>query len=168
MQSPPTTPHARKYPFWAICRTPPANTWSSPSSSTRTATSATWTSSMPSAATSTPRSTTPTGGLSRKKNPKPPENNIKSQFIGNSVDFLSGIFYFWQKSQYTVNTEEIGKAIRDRRKALQVRQEEIAGLSEVGINTLVAIERGQSNPKLRTLLSILDTLGLELTVKLKD
>ena len=58
-----------------------------------------------------------------------------------------------------MNTEEIG---------LQVRQEEIAGLSEVGINTLVAIERGQSNPKLRTLLSILDTLGLELTVKLKD
>ena len=57
-----------------------------------------------------------------------------------------------------MNTEEIGKAIRDRRKALQVRQ----------INTLVAIERGQSNPKLRTLLSILDTLGLELTVKLKD
>ena len=67
-----------------------------------------------------------------------------------------------------MNTEEIGKAIRDRRKALTVRQDEIAGLSEVGINTLVAIERGQSNPKLRTLLSILDTLGLELTVKLKD
>ena len=64
-----------------------------------------------------------------------------------------------------MNTEEIGKAIRDRRKALKVRQDEIA---EVGINTLVAIERGQSNPKLRTLLSILDTLGLELTVKLKD
>ena len=57
---------------------------------------------------------------------------------------------------------------RDRRKALKVRQDEIAGLSEVGINTLVAIERGQSNPKLRTLLSILDTLGLEITVKLKD
>lgn len=100
--------------------------------------------------------------------PKPPKNNIKSQFIGNSVVFLSGIFYFWEKSQYTVNTEEIGKAIRDRRKALKVRQDEISGLSEVGINTLVAIERGQSNPKLRTLLSILDTLGLELTVKLKD
>ena len=101
--------------------------------------------------------------------PGPKRNSQhKSQFIGNSIDFLEGNTYFWEKSQYTVNTEEIGKAIRDRRKALKVRQDEIAGLSEVGINTLVAIERGQSNPKLRTLLSILDTLGLEITVKLKD
>ena len=109
------------------------------------------------------------GTKNRAPSPGPKRNSQhKSQFIGNSIDFLEGNTYFWEKSQYIVNTEEIGKAIRDRRKALKVRQDEIAGLSEVGINTLVAIERGQSNPKLRTLLSILDTLGLELTVKLKD
>ena len=68
----------------------------------------------------------------------------------------------------TIHSEYRRNRHRDRRKALKVRQDEIAGLSEVGINTLVAIERGQSNPKLRTLLSILDTLGLEITVKLKD
>jgi DNA-binding phage protein len=38
----------------------------------------------------------------------------------------------------------------------------------VGINTLVAIERGEGNPKLKTLLSILDTLGLQMTIELKS
>ena len=37
-----------------------------------------------------------------------------------------------------------------------------------GINTLVAIERGEGNPKLKTLLSILDTLGLQMTIELKS
>ena len=61
--------------------------------------------------------------------------------------------------------KEIGKIIRERRKSLKVNQLE---LSELAINTLVAIERGEGNPKLKTLLSILDTLGLQMTIELKS
>ena len=64
-----------------------------------------------------------------------------------------------------MNMKEIGKIIRERRKSLKVNQLE---LSELAINTLVAIERGEGNPKLKTLLSILDTLGLQMTIELKS
>jgi len=67
-----------------------------------------------------------------------------------------------------VNTVEIGSIIKKRRQSLKVRQLELSELAGVGINTLVAIERGQGNPRLETLLAILDTLGLQVDIKLKD
>lgn len=72
------------------------------------------------------------------------------------------------KSHYIVNTKEIGTIINKRRLSLKVKQQELADLAGVGINTLVAMERGQGNPKLETLLSVLDTLGLQVDIRLKD
>lgn len=62
---------------------------------------------------------------------------------------------------------EIGKAIKDRRKKLGVNQQTLADLAGVAVNTVVAIERGEGNPQLATLLTILDTLGLQLDVNTK-
>ena len=57
--------------------------------------------------------------------------------------------------------------IKERRKHLGVNQQTLADLASVGINTLVAIERGEGNPQLSTLLTILDTLGLQLDLHIK-
>ncbi|MBR4926078.1 MAG: helix-turn-helix transcriptional regulator [Prevotella sp.] len=65
-----------------------------------------------------------------------------------------------------MNTKEIGRVIKTRRQSLGVNQQTLADLSNIGINTLVAIERGQGNPKLETLLAILDTLGLQMDIHL--
>ena len=53
------------------------------------------------------------------------------------------------------------------RKRLGVNQQTLADLAGVGLNTLVAIERGEGNPQLNTLMTILDTLGLQMDIKLK-
>ena len=63
--------------------------------------------------------------------------------------------------------QEIGKAIKDRRKKLGVNQQTLADLAGVAVNTVVAIERGEGNPHLATLLAILDTLGLQLDINTK-
>jgi len=73
-----------------------------------------------------------------------------------------------QKSQQIVNTKEIGTTIKERRQSLKVNQQTLSELAGVGINTLVAIERGKGNPKLETLLSVLNSLGLQVNIKLKD
>lgn len=80
----------------------------------------------------------------------------------------SRIFIFALKSHCIVNKKEIGTVIKERRQSLKVKQQDLADLAGVGINTLVAVERGQGNPKLETLLSVLDTLGLQVDIKLKD
>lgn len=67
-----------------------------------------------------------------------------------------------------MNSKEIGSIIKKRRQQLKVNQLTLSELAGVGINTLVAIERGTGNPKLETLLSVLDTLGLQLNITLKD
>ena len=66
-----------------------------------------------------------------------------------------------------MNTQEIGTIIKERRKHLGVNQQTLADLAGVGLNTLVAIERGEGNPRLSTLLTILDTLGLQMDIHLK-
>lgn len=63
---------------------------------------------------------------------------------------------------------KLGEIIRERRKSLNINQATLALLAGVGLNTLVAVERGNGNPKIGTILSILDTLGLQLNVTLKD
>ena len=68
----------------------------------------------------------------------------------------------------TMNNQELGELIKNRRKSLNVTQPTLALLAGVGLNTLVAIERGKGNPKIETLLTVLDTLGLKLDVSLKD
>ena len=66
-----------------------------------------------------------------------------------------------------MNQKELGTVIKERRKHLAVNQQTLADLAGVSINTLVAIERGEGNPQLATLLTILDTLGLQIDLRIK-
>lgn len=66
-----------------------------------------------------------------------------------------------------MNQKEIGTIIKERRKHLGINQQTLADLAGVGINTLVAIERGEGNPQLTTLLTILETLGLQIDIHVK-
>ncbi|SHK72590.1 transcriptional regulator, y4mF family [Xylanibacter ruminicola] len=66
-----------------------------------------------------------------------------------------------------MDIKEIGVIIKERRKHLGVNQQTLADLAGVGLNTLVAIERGEGNPQLSTLLTILETLGLQVNINLK-
>lgn len=60
--------------------------------------------------------------------------------------------------------KEIGSTIRLRRKELGITQQELADLTDVGINTLVAIERGQGNPSIGTLAKIASAIGYDLVL----
>lgn len=67
-----------------------------------------------------------------------------------------------------MDAKAIGEALQQRRKELNLTQPIVAMLSQVGLNTLVAIERGTGNPKLATLLAVAETLGYEINVSLKN
>ena len=67
-----------------------------------------------------------------------------------------------------MNYQQIGQTIKERRKSLHINQYTLASLAGVGLNTLVAIERGNGNAKIQTIIAILDTLGLKIDVTLKD
>lgn len=62
----------------------------------------------------------------------------------------------------------IGEQIRHRRKELMITQPDLADIAGVSINTLYKIERGQANPTIEVLGKILDVLGLEITVGIKQ
>lgn len=84
--------------------------------------------------------------------------------------FPKDLLNFAEKSQYSeiMTRQEIGNAIKERRKKMGVNQQTLADLASVAVNTIVAIERGEGNPQLTTLLTILDTLGLQMDINIKQ
>ncbi len=64
--------------------------------------------------------------------------------------------------------KRISEAIKQRRGNLNITQRELADIAGVSINTLTKIERGEANPSLRVLERILDALGLEITIGIRQ
>ena len=60
-----------------------------------------------------------------------------------------------------MDKEILGKRIKDRRKILKIRQEDLAEISGVALRTIVSVERGEGNPSLEILLKIAEVLGME-------
>lgn len=63
---------------------------------------------------------------------------------------------------------DIGEIIKERRKEFGITQNDLAKLSEININTLTQIERGEGNPTVRTLEKVLRIIGMELTAKITE
>lgn len=61
----------------------------------------------------------------------------------------------------------LGQQIKDRRKILKVRQEDLAEISGVALRTVVGIESGEGNPSLETLLKLAQVLGMEIQLSVK-
>lgn len=64
--------------------------------------------------------------------------------------------------------QEIGSFVRDRRKMLGITQPDLAEMAQISINTLYKIERGEANPSVRVLNKIVDILGLEISIEIKN
>ena len=63
--------------------------------------------------------------------------------------------------------EEIGKAIKERRKTLRKTQEDIAEINDISVRSLVNIETGKGNPSIELICDILSTLGLSIELRAK-
>ena len=62
----------------------------------------------------------------------------------------------------------IGQIIRDERKELGLRQDELAAASGVGLRFLVELERGKETVQMGKVLDVLAALGCELQIKRPD
>ncbi len=64
-----------------------------------------------------------------------------------------------------LNVATIGQIIRDERKELGLRQDELAAASGVGLRFLVELERGKPTVQMGKVLDVLAALGCELQIK---
>ena len=67
-----------------------------------------------------------------------------------------------------MDSQQIGKIIQKRRDYLNLTQKDVAEMAGITFKSVSEIELGLRNPSLNTLKSILDVLGLELTVQIKS
>ena len=63
-----------------------------------------------------------------------------------------------------MKAQEIGHTIKERRKFLKVKQEDLADISGISERTLRAIESGEANPELNSLLKLCEVLGMEIKI----
>ncbi len=66
-----------------------------------------------------------------------------------------------------MHLSDLIKLIKERRETLKLSQEDLAGISGVGLRTLKQMESNKGNPTLKTILKLLDVLGMELILEIK-
>jgi len=66
-----------------------------------------------------------------------------------------------------METEELGKLIKHRRKVLGLTIRDFADLTGISKTTISQIERGASNPTFQVLQNIFEYLNLEIIVEVK-
>lgn len=64
--------------------------------------------------------------------------------------------------------ESLIDKIKQRRKELQITQEALAEISDVGLRTLKQFESGKGNPTLITVAKLAEALGVELNLAVKN
>lgn len=62
----------------------------------------------------------------------------------------------------------VAEVLKERRQTLGLSQVDLAEMAGVGIATVKNIECGKANPSIRTIESIAEVLGLELSLTLKN
>jgi transcriptional regulator with XRE-family HTH domain len=67
-----------------------------------------------------------------------------------------------------MKAEEAGKVIKRRRMSLRVDQRTLSEISGIAVHTLSNIEAGKGNPTVATLDRVLDALGMELRIQIKE
>ena len=63
---------------------------------------------------------------------------------------------------------EAGGLIRKRRMSLRIDQRTLSEISGIAVHTLSNIEAGKGNPTVATLDRVLDALGMELRIQIKE
>ena len=63
---------------------------------------------------------------------------------------------------------DVETIIKERRTLLGISQQDLADFSGVGISTVKDLERGVGNPSMKTLKKILDVVGLEMVLQVKQ
>lgn len=77
-------------------------------------------------------------------------------------------YYICAKSTINHTGMDIGMTIKERRALLGISQQDLSDYSGVGISTVKDLERGVGNPSLETLKKILDVVGLEMVLQVKQ
>ncbi|MEO6844954.1 MAG: helix-turn-helix domain-containing protein [Ginsengibacter sp.] len=67
-----------------------------------------------------------------------------------------------------MKSEEIGNVIAVRRESLALNQQDLAEMAGVAAKTIYMIESSKGNPSLQTLQKIMEVLGLEIKVGIKQ
>lgn len=63
---------------------------------------------------------------------------------------------------------ELSQTFRERRRTLGLTQEELADLAEVSLRFVNSLEAGKTSVQLDKVLAVIDALGLELDVRLRE
>ena len=82
--------------------------------------------------------------------------------------FLRKYAFFVCRMRKTTLNLDIGKVIKERRALLGISQQDLSDYSGVGISTVKDLERGVGNPSIETLKKILDVVGLEIILQVKQ
>ena len=85
--------------------------------------------------------------------------------FSNTIDYTK--MFILMKKEVLMSKKKFGSIIKERRKILNINQEDLSEISEVALHTISDIESGKGNPTLQVIYRLCDVLGLELSINIK-
>ncbi|MCK5528171.1 MAG: helix-turn-helix transcriptional regulator [Kiritimatiellae bacterium] len=67
-----------------------------------------------------------------------------------------------------MNQINLAQEIKKRRNILNITQEQLADMAEIGLRTLKGIENGTGNPTITTINKLAEVLGMNLKLSIKE
>ena len=67
-----------------------------------------------------------------------------------------------------MNINELGKMVRKRRQLLQIDQRSLSEIAGISVHSLSNIEAGKGNPTVEVLDRVLNAMGMELRIQIKE
>lgn len=67
-----------------------------------------------------------------------------------------------------MDIKKLGQLLKNRRNELRINQIDLSEISGVALHTISDIESGKGNPTFTILKRILDVLGLDIKIQVKD
>jgi y4mF family transcriptional regulator len=93
------------------------------------------------------------------------QDSIDISRSGYFLDFVrAALQIFLNGKDWMATPADIGDAVRRARKAMRLRQDELAAAAGVGLRFLVELEHGKPTTQLGKVLLVLDAVGLDLAL----
>ena len=93
-----------------------------------------------------------------------PYGNILLTLTAKRLEYSRTVMHLDGMKAMKYTPQDIGRTVRETRKALGVTQKMLALTSGTGLRFIIELERGKATAEIGKVLTILQTLGIQLTL----
>lgn len=93
---------------------------------------------------------------------------MKKELAKDIINQKNTLDFHLNENRGKMKIKKLGQLLKNRRNELSINQIDLSEISGVALHTISDIESGKGNPTFAVMMRILDVLGMDIKIKVKD